>query len=272
MCIAILNKSAKLSKKSLQNCWDNNYHGAGIGYVDGNSIRSYHEGTSFESFYEEYQFIRNNTEHPLMLHFRIATHGKGTDMLHPHSVAEGKVSLIHNGIIYGLGDTIVSDTREFAELLGNFNPKNVSFIDHKGVNGFAMHLLGRSNKVVLMDYRGAFRILNAQLGHWDKNQDTWYSNDSYKRSLDYVYHGNTKVQKGGVQTPLQQLWDYKNGYAVKPSTNSYNGYNRSSVPLIGGTLEARDKHLKEVKAFEKNHMKAIRSTILTDELNDAYTY
>jgi hypothetical protein len=91
MCIAILNKSAKLSKKSLQNCWDNNYHGAGIGYVDGNSIRSYHEGTSFESFYEEYQFIRNNSEHPLMLHFRIATHGKGTDMLHPHSVAEGKV-------------------------------------------------------------------------------------------------------------------------------------------------------------------------------------
>jgi hypothetical protein len=84
-----------------------------------------------------------------------------------------------------------------------------------------------------------------------------------------VYHGNTKVQKGGVQTPL---WDYKKGYAVEPSTNSYNGYNRSSVPLIGGTLEARDKHLKEVKAFEKNHMKAIRNTILTDELNDAYTY
>ncbi len=265
MCIAILNKSAKLSKKSLQNCWDNNYHGAGIGYVDGNSIRSYHEGTSFESFYEEYQFIRDNTEHPLMLHFRIATHGKGTDMLHPHSVSEGKVSLIHNGIIYGLGNTIISDTREFAELLGNFTPKNVSFIDHKGVNGFAMHLLGRTNKVVLMDYRGAFRILNSQLGHWDKNQDTWYSNDSYKRSLDYVYHGNTKVQKGGVQTPL---WDYKKGYAVEPSTNRYNGYNRaSSVPLIGGTLEARDKHLREVKAFEKNHMKAIRSAMAEDVFN-----
>lgn len=272
MCIAILNKSAKLSKKSLKNCWDNNYHGAGIGYVDGNSIRSYHEGTSFESFYEEYQFIRDNTEHPLMLHFRIATHGKGTDMLHPHSVSEGKVSLIHNGIIYGLGNTIISDTREFAELLGNFTPKNVSFIDHKGVNGFAMHLLGRTNKVVLMDYRGAFRILNSQLGHWDKNQDTWYSNDSYKRSLDYVYHGNTKVQKvGGYQPPLFR--DAVVGDSVNDGRYGYNGYNRaSSVPLIGGTLEARDKHLKEVKAFEKNHMKALRSVILTDELNDAYTY
>jgi hypothetical protein len=268
MCIAILNKSAKLSKKSLQNCWDNNYHGAGIGYVDGNSIRSYHEGTSFESFYEEYQFIRNNTEHPLMLHFRIATHGKGTDMLHPHSVAEGKVSLIHNGIIYGLGNTIISDTRVFAELLGNFSPKNVSFIDHKGVNGFAMHLLGHSNKVVLMDYRGAFRILNSQLGHWDKNQDTWYSNDSYKRSLDYVYHGNTKVQKGGYQTPI---WDSKTAFDLDPSHKSYNGYNRSSLPMVADTLEARDKHLKEVKAFEKNHMKALRSAMV-DSPNELYTY
>ena len=257
MCIAILNKSSKLSKKSLQNCWDNNYHGAGIGYVDGNSIRSYHEGTSFESFYEEYQFIRNNSEHPLMLHFRIATHGKGTDMLHPHSVAEGKVSLIHNGVIYGLGDTKISDTREFAELLGNFSPKNVSFIDHKGVNGFAMQLLGRSNKVVLMDYRGAFRILNAQLGHWDKNQDTWYSNDSYKRTLDYVYHGNTKVQKNYQQS----IWDYSKDY------NGYNGYNRSSLPMVADTLEARDKHLKDVKAFEKNHMKAIRSAMAEDVFN-----
>jgi hypothetical protein len=119
-----------------------------------------------------------------------------------------------------------------------------------------------------MDYRGAFRILNAQLGHWDKNQDTWYSNDSYKRSLDYVYHGNTKVQKS-YQTPL---WDSKNAFGLDPSPKSYNGYNRSSLPMVANTLEARDKHLKEVKAFEKNHMKAIRSTILTDELNDAYTY
>jgi hypothetical protein len=91
-----------------------------------------------------------------------------------------------------------------------------------------------------------------------------------------VYHGNTKVQKGGVQTPL---WDYKKGYAdgkdynsCFDSRNSYNGYNRSSLPMVADTLEARDKHLKEVKAFEKNHMKALRSVILTDELNDANTY
>ena len=173
MCIAILNKSAVLSKKSLKNCWDNNNHGAGIGYIDGGEIRSYHESTSFDSFYEEYKYIRAISDKPLMLHFRIATHGMGKDMLHPHEVTHGKVTLIHNGIIRGLGDNRISDTREFAELLGNFRPKNVQFIDHKGVRGFAMQLLGGTNKVVLMDNRGEFRILNESLGHWDKAKDTW---------------------------------------------------------------------------------------------------
>jgi hypothetical protein len=282
MCIAILNKSSMLSKKSLKNCWDNNYHGAGIGYIDGNELRSYHESTSFDSFYEEYKFIRQLTDQPMMLHFRIATHGMGKDMLHPHEVTHGKVTLVHNGIIRGLGDNRISDTREFAELLGNFRPKNVSFIDHKGVRGFAMHLLGGTNKVILMDNRGAFRILNESLGHWDKNKDTWYSNGSYKERQDYVWYGNTKVSNGSTygkgqtavdgkgQTAFHYGWGWEKneqGEWVKakalppstppPATTQAQGFNRGTYNGYG-TLEARDKHLADVKRFEAQHVKLLK--------------
>lgn len=302
MCIAILNKSSMLSKKSLKNCWDNNYHGAGIGYIDGNELRSYHESTSFDSFYEEYKFIRQLSDKPMMLHFRIATHGMGKDMLHPHEVTHGKVTLVHNGIIRGLGDNRISDTREFAELLGNFRPKNVSFIDHKGVRGFAMHLLGGTNKVILMDNRGAFRILNESLGHWDKSKDTWYSNGSYKERQDYVWYGNTKVSSGSsygkgqtavdgkgqtafpygwkqsangewfkVDTEQEELDRYERGVWEKlnptkkvetaPTTTQAQGYNRGSYNSYG-TLEARDKHLADVKTFESQHRKLLKQGLV----------
>jgi hypothetical protein len=297
MCIAILNKSSMLSKKSLKNCWDNNYHGAGIGYIDGNELRSYHESTSFDSFYEEYKFIRQLTDQPMMLHFRIATHGMGKDMLHPHEVTHGKVTLVHNGIIRGLGDNRISDTREFAELLGNFRPKNVSFIDHKGVRGFAMHLLGGTNKVILMDNRGAFRILNETLGHWDKNNDTWYSNASYKERQDYVWYGNTKVSNGSNygkgQTAIPHYnnerqpaerwewdgkewikeanakWDENKRSWVKalppstppPATTQAQGFNRGTYNGYG-TLEARDKHLADVKRFEAQHVKLLKQGLV----------
>jgi len=276
MCIAILNKSSMLSKKSLKNCWDNNYHGAGIGYIDGNELRSYHESTSFDSFYEEYKFIRQLSDKPMMLHFRIATHGMGKDMLHPHEVTHGKVTLVHNGIIRGLGDNRISDTREFAELLGNFRPKSVAFIDHKGVRGFAMHLLGGTNKVILMDNRGAFRILNETLGHWDKSNDTWYSNGSYKERQDYVWYGNTKVSSGSNYGKGQTAFHYGYGWekneqgeweklnptkkveaTTTPATTQAQGFNRGTYNGYG-TLEARDKHLADVKRFEAQHVKLLK--------------
>ena len=58
MCIAILNQPGSfIPKQQLKNAWDNNNHGAGIAYVDKGAVRSYHEPDSFDSFYEEYEYI-----------------------------------------------------------------------------------------------------------------------------------------------------------------------------------------------------------------------
>ena len=197
MCIAILNQpNSFIPKHQLKNAWDNNNHGAGIAYIDKGVVCSYHEPDSFDSFYEEYEYIRTLSDLPIMLHFRIATHGKGKDMLHPHDVTPGRVSLVHNGIISGLGDNKISDTREYAEMLGKFYPDTVSFLDHPGIYAFAVHALGNSNKVIFLDWQGDYEILNDHLGHYDADGN-WFSNNSYKQLNNYVWAGNKKVWRGG---------------------------------------------------------------------------
>lgn len=198
MCIAILNQPGSfIPKQQLKNAWDNNNHGAGIAYIDKDVVCAYHEPDSFDSFYEEYEYIRTLSELPIMLHFRIATHGKGTDMLHPHDVTPGRVSLVHNGVISGLGDDKISDTREYAQMLGKFFPDSVSFLEHPGIYSFAIHALGNSNKVILLDWKGEYEILNDHLGHYD-NDGNWFSNSSYKQVNNFVWAGNKKVWRSGA--------------------------------------------------------------------------
>lgn len=224
MCIAIVNQpNYFIPKQQLKNAWDNNNHGAGIAYVDNGKVMAYHEPYNFEDFFEEYEFIRELTDAPMLIHFRIATHGKGIDMLHPHSVTEGRVSLIHNGVISGLGDSIVSDTREFAEILGKFYPDNVDFIDHVGIEAMALALLGKTNKVALLDWRGEVRILNGHLGHYD-DYGNWFSNSSYKQLNSYVWAGSKKVYKSLAKSTLASqptIWDADLKVAKVPTAPQY---------------------------------------------------
>lgn len=221
MCIAIVNqRNSFIPKVQLQNAWDNNNHGAGIAYVDNGVVMTYHEPSNFNDFYEEYQFIRELTDSPILIHFRIATHGKGSDMLHPHSVTEGRVSLIHNGVIRGLGDLVVSDTREFAEMLSKFYPDNVDFLEHPGIEAMALALLDNTNKVAFLDWRGEVRILNDHLGTYDKDGN-WFSNNSHKQLNSFVWAGNKKVgktpfvlNKKEPTSSLPTLWDSERKVAV----------------------------------------------------------
>jgi len=98
-----------------------------------------------------------------------------------------------------------------------------------------------------------------------------------------VWYGNTKVSNGSTygkgQTAFHYGWGWEKneqGEWVKakalppstppPATAQAQGFNRGTYNGYG-TLEARDKHLREVKAFEKNHMKAIRSAMAEDVFN-----
>jgi hypothetical protein len=89
----------------------------------------------------------------------------------------------------------------------------------------ALTILGKSNKVAFLDWRGEVRILNDQLGHYDADGN-WFSNDSYKRVNDYVWAGSKKVYKAGaVAKPVAQptFWDSERKVAI-PKAPKYTDF------------------------------------------------
>lgn len=204
MCIAILNNGVKLSKQELENCWLSNDDGAGMLFIENEKLvvckypneDPYGKaGKSFDEFYTDYLEVYENSSKankPVVLHFRIATHGFSDAYLHPFLVSDN-VGLVHNGIISGYGTKDISDTAEFAQEIGTLPAsmlKDLSFLDVEFVFNSIYNIIGDHNKVVFMDKNGDFEILNEDKGHWVGNN--WFSNDSYKSLVKY--HGN--VAKG----------------------------------------------------------------------------
>jgi predicted glutamine amidotransferase len=218
MCIAILNNGKKLSRQELSNCWVSNDDGAGLLYVDNGVLKAFKQpnhdgfnvaGADFNKFVKEYDRVYAMSQHskmPVLLHFRIATHGLDPAYLHPFFVSDN-VGLIHNGIIYGYGTRDVSDTAEFANELATLPDTmthNVDFLDNPFISNSILDKLESSNKVVFMDNTGEYRIFNAQLGHWSKGN--WFSNDAYKTRKTY-YGSLEKKSTPGTQVKSQAYYD-----------------------------------------------------------------
>lgn len=109
-------------------------------------------------------------------HFRFATHGERTlDNCHPFVIGSKKqLAVVHNGILDVPSTKEISDTRYFVQhLLGglrsgwHMNPHTLAVIGD---------LIG-ANKLALLDSEGNVRLVNSELGTWQKG--VWYSNDGY---------------------------------------------------------------------------------------------
>lgn len=204
MCIAILNKGNTVSKKHLKNSWDSNFNGAGLMWVQGGALHTYkkankHKSTDFTEFYDTYlQAYSNRDENtPVGIHFRIATHGKTDEFLHPFKVGEN-IGLMHNGILSGLGTEAYSDTAKLADLLSGLPEVMLQNVDELLSNNFIYTALasmcGAGNKLIFIDNTGDYEIVNEKAGHWA--DDNWYSNDSYKNS-GVRYYGDKAVYDWG---------------------------------------------------------------------------
>ena len=81
-----------LPKKKLQNCWNNNDDGAGMLYIEDGQLQVEKfpniGGDSFTQFYDRYTTVKTSPSGnlPMLLHFRIATHGMSDEYLHPFLV------------------------------------------------------------------------------------------------------------------------------------------------------------------------------------------
>jgi len=189
-----MNDGKMLPKKKLQNCWNNNDDGAGMLYIQDGQLQVEKfpntGGDSFTQFFDRYTAVKTSPsgELPMLLHFRIATHGMSDEYLHPFLVTE-RLGLIHNGVISGFGTKDKSDTAEFAQLVGTIPAVDINTLDVPFIEDSIFSYLGSSNKVVFMDNTGDYRIFNEQLGEWIGGN--WFSNDSHSRAVRY--YGSTAV-------------------------------------------------------------------------------
>lgn len=196
MCIAILKpKGVEISKKTLMNCREKNKDGIGFAYTDGEYIYI-NKYMDFDTFYKDFEKVKDIST--MLIHFRIATHGKvEVKNCHPFKLND-RMALIHNGVISGYGDKDnKTDTQDFIEkVIGNISYKMWKNPSYRELVGKA---IGYS-KLCILDKSGKYYIINEDRGQWVDG--IWYSNDSYKDKEEPVYakyNKTTSEQKG--------LWD-----------------------------------------------------------------
>lgn len=174
MCIAILKpKDKTISKEILETCSKNNPDGMGFACIQDNKVYMY-KFMDFDDFYDEY--IKHENNSTMIIHFRIATHGKvEVKNCHPFKLNH-RMALIHNGVISGYGDKeLKTDTQDFIEkVIGNISWKEWKNPSFRQLVGNA---IGYS-KFCILDVSGNYYIINENKGSWDNG--VWYSNSSYK--------------------------------------------------------------------------------------------
>jgi len=175
MCIAIVKPLGKtISKDTLKACAKNNPDGMGFAYIKDGTLYINKYLNDFDRFYKDYSELE--TTSPMLIHFRIATHGEvNLDNCHPF-ILNDKMALVHNGVITGYGDKKTkSDTVDFIEkVIGNIGWKNWK-------NPAFRELVGKAigySKLAILDENGNYYIINESKGNW--NDGVWYSNESYK--------------------------------------------------------------------------------------------
>jgi predicted glutamine amidotransferase len=186
MCIAILNTKGTISKKTFKTCWINNPDGGGLAYSDKGKVKTVKELKCFKQLYKSYLDIRQaQPDANILIHFRIATHGKINETnCHPFKV-NSNLAFIHNGMIYGKGLEIsseFSDTYLFNQVILKKLPQN--FIKNEAILKLLEEYIEYS-KIIFITGGNDWAILNENLGFWDG--DNWYSNKSYKPQPKLIY-------------------------------------------------------------------------------------
>lgn len=185
----------KISNNRIKAMFNNNSDGAGLMYPINDKIYIKKGLMTYQEFKKEYDKIKNIKDVPLLLHFRIATHG-GTnrEMTQPFplssNIAElqalelySNIGIAHNGIIALTSyATNISDTAEFIKRYCTKLIKNdiidcdILDVIESSISGSRLAIMTRNGNVYL-------------LGDWMQVDGVYYSNESY---IDYSKRAKQK--------------------------------------------------------------------------------
>lgn len=248
MCIAILTLADQhLDRETFFRCWESNSHGAGIAYSNGKEMVVAKELRSKEKFWALYKRHREaNPSVPMLVHFRIRTHGERDIVSTQPIQINQNLAYIHNGVISGVPDhKKYSDTVMFKRLILSRLP-----------NGFHLNVAHKAliekfvgwSKLIFLDVKNRWSIINEKQGDWVDG--IWYSNSGYKPPY------NWEKESSG----------YEVGSAAVRRGRHYHGdvgREHSAVPFHGGSHDS----WKEEQWRRRGYVKGTHGMWIKDRVN-----
>lgn len=175
MCLIIVHPAGHtLSRAEFADIYERNADGFGIMTAHAGTLHTYRTVGTLEDARALYD--RHAAGRASVLHWRYATHGTVTlDNAHPFTLTRD-VAFVHNGMLsVGTPDAESSDTAHMARLvlapIARDNPASL-FTDE--MRAVLSPLVGKGNKLVVMDRTGAVSIFNRAQGV--DHRGRWYSN------------------------------------------------------------------------------------------------
>lgn len=200
MCI-IVYKPAGIKSPSwttLHNCFENNNDGAGFMYAENDKVYFEKGFMSWKSFKRAFKPFKNRTDLPIVVHFRITTHG-GTsrELCHPFPLSSDRhelrktsgitdVGIAHNGCIplTSNADKGMSDTSEFIQKYANIVITGSEWYNNPKANIVLSELI--SSKMLVLSKDGHGEIVG---DGWKEEDGVLFSNSTYQKQ-SWVYYSS----------------------------------------------------------------------------------
>lgn len=245
MCIAIYKPAgvALPDFDTLDRCWMKNSDGAGFCFVRDGTVQGYKGFMTYDDFLDAL-ITEVDEDEPMLLHFRIATHGGVTPQgTHPFPLTSNKralnaltwasdIGVVHNGVISGFGvsnyaNTKVglSDTQEFIAKILNDPQIRPGLFDNPAIK----YLVGEAtySKWAILEASGK----SVLFGHWIQDKGVWYSNDGYREKKTVWMKGKEyPIKKGSTAWDVMEAEESK--YA--PEMISPSDYAPKHCPKVSG--------------------------------------
>lgn len=221
MCVAIIKKSGVdlPSEEILKICFKNNPHGAGFALFRNNLIYIHKGFFTFDGFMKEIKNVSPTKEETMLIHFRVATHGKINienchpfpivnrffEMANPIKVFSDTDVMVHNGkLSIEITSGSYSDSMHFARALFGLDRTKFSDIINMAIHPTELNPKG--NRIAVLTRDG--NIEQYGVG-WLEDGGIVYSNDSYKEVSTYKGHKPTTTTKTTPATSATTTFAYQ---------------------------------------------------------------
>lgn len=201
MCI-IVYKPAGAENPSweiLHNCFENNNDGAGFMYAENGRVYFEKGFMSWKSFKRAFKPFKNRADLPIVMHFRITTHG-GTEkgLCHPFPLTSDRkelkatsgitdIGIAHNGCISltSKADKGMSDTSDFVRKYASVVITSPKWYNNPNANKLLGEIIG--SKMLVLSNDGHGEVVG---DGWSEVNGVMFSNTTFEKYTWTYYNSN----------------------------------------------------------------------------------